>query len=266
MGLFDKSRRVPLLALLGRAALRLLWATLRRPPLAPGGAERLASARPEVLGVWHAQTQLTAERISSDAEGRRLAILASHSNDGELVTRIAAPFGIEIVRGSASRGGSEGLRGLYRATRRGAPPLLMPDGPRGPQHEVKPGAVVLAQMAAVPILPLHFAASRVWRLGSWDRMALPLPFSRVALRVGEPIDVPRRLGGDEIDSWRREVGRRLDELAGCEPPAAPGQPGRHAEADGHDDPGEPGARPGGSGTTLDRASLLFSPKLIRRRV
>ena len=40
-------------------------------------------------------------------------------------------------------------------------------------------------------VPVAFAASRKKRLGSWDRMIVPLPGSRVIYLYGEPMTVPR---------------------------------------------------------------------------
>jgi lysophospholipid acyltransferase (LPLAT)-like uncharacterized protein len=51
-------------------------------------------------------------------------------------------------------------------------------------------------MARIPILPIGFAAERYWTLGSWDRMIIPKPFTRIAVVVGEPMEVPREFDED----------------------------------------------------------------------
>ena len=144
----------------------------------------------------------------------RLGALASLSGDGALVTRIAEPFGVHIVRGSASRGGSAGLRALYRAVSRdGISPLILPDGPRGPQFVFKPGAIVLAQMTGAKLLPLHFHTGRWSRsLGSWDRMTLPLPGANLHVEIGEPVTVPRELNDEARDQLCTDLAQRLTSL------------------------------------------------------
>ncbi|MCV4784755.1 hypothetical protein OFM36_35525, partial [Escherichia coli] len=53
------------------------------------------------------------------------------------------------------------------------------DGPRGPRYRVKPGPILLAKKSGRPIIPLSFEYKRRIEAGSWDKMQIPLPFSRV---------------------------------------------------------------------------------------
>ncbi|HEX2060813.1 MAG TPA: hypothetical protein VHK90_08725, partial [Thermoanaerobaculia bacterium] len=47
-------------------------------------------------------------------------------------------------------------------------------------------------------------------LGSWDRMVVPLPFSKALYLYGEPFVVPR--DGD-VEEWRLKLENTLNELA-----------------------------------------------------
>ena len=89
---------------------------------------------------------------------------------------------------------------------------MIPDGPRGPRFQAKPGAVVLAQMSEAPIVPMSFAADRYWNLGSWDRMIIPKPFARIRVAVGPPRSIDRGLPADELERERVELERTLNEL------------------------------------------------------
>jgi lysophospholipid acyltransferase (LPLAT)-like uncharacterized protein len=91
-------------------------------------------------------------------------------------------------------------------------PAIAPDGPRGPVHQCKPGAVLLSQLTGKPILPVSVAASRTWRLSTWDQFEIPLPFSRVAIAFGEPFKVPRGTGADGIRRMQAELAERLNAL------------------------------------------------------
>jgi lysophospholipid acyltransferase (LPLAT)-like uncharacterized protein len=71
--------------------------------------------------------------------------------------------------------------------RAGEDVALVPDGPRGPAHELQPGVVTLATMTAAPVVPLAFAAYPARRLRSWDRFLVPLPFARCAAVFGAPL-------------------------------------------------------------------------------
>jgi len=129
-------------------------------------------------------------------------VLISRSRDGTLGTEVGRLLGAEVARGSTSRGGGPALRQLVRALAGGSTVLVIPDGPRGPAGELKPGVVALAGLAGVPVLPLAMAVDRGWRLRSWDRMVIPKPFARLRVLVGDQ----QRLGG--LDEAGRETARR----------------------------------------------------------
>jgi lysophospholipid acyltransferase (LPLAT)-like uncharacterized protein len=204
-------------AFLARALLRALWATYRLEVLDPDRLRNVSTAqRPAIYLAWHHQAFLAATLIIKELIRlpRRLTVMISQSRDGDLVTRVAEPFGIRVYRGSATRGGQRALRGLYRElARMDSSILMLPDGPQGPPLVVKPGGVVLAQTAGAPILPLGMAAGRATRLGSWDRLVLPLPFSRVVVAVGEPRSVPRQLEKEQRDQICLELETELETLS-----------------------------------------------------
>jgi len=73
-----------------------------------------------------------------------------------------------VIRGSSTHTGARALRDYYETiVKQQVSPAITPDGPRGPVHEFKPGAVMLAQLTGKPILPISIAASRTWRFRTW---------------------------------------------------------------------------------------------------
>ncbi len=215
------TRRLHLLLWLGAGLLRgLVWllGTSWRFEVVRGQERRaqiLADARPVVLSFWHNQSFISAYALYYHwhRQGLPVTLAASRSRDGELVSKLGRMLGLEVIRGSASRGGRELIRACYRSiVRQGSSPVVIPDGPRGPAGRAKPGAVVLAQMARAPILPLAFAAPRPWRLRSWDRLIIPRPFSRVTVAVGEPLTVPRDLSEEDLERQRLRLEEALAAL------------------------------------------------------
>ncbi len=174
----------------------------------------VAAGRPAVLVFWHDSAFALAHFLRDlDRRGLRLSILASRSGDGELVGRLGAAWGVDIVRGSSSRGGKAAILALHRRMRQaGTSPALAPDGPRGPRHEFKPGALALAQLSGAPLVPLAAAASSAWTLRSWDRHTIPRPFARLTVAVGAPQPIPRHLAGDSLEAERARLERLLGEL------------------------------------------------------
>jgi len=134
-----------------------------------------------VYAFWHGQQMA----LVAGRRGARLATLVSLSRDGELQASVMRRLGLEVVRGSSSRGGARGLRGMIRAVRSGADAAFAVDGPRGPAHEAKRGALVVGALARARIVPVATAARRAWVLGrAWDRFEIPLPFTTVAIAIG----------------------------------------------------------------------------------
>ncbi len=185
---FSLKQRV-LLALIPPAAarvIRLLGATWRvRDVAATGTPAGHTIPGPTVFAFWHESLLCCAYRFRD----LRIAILISRSFDGELIARTVERLGFVAVRGSSTRGGATGLRGMAAAYAAGRICAFTADGPKGPRRIAKPGAVQLAELAgAAWVGCFHAAPHRAWRLRSWDRFAIPKPFTTV--RFGWPEHLP----------------------------------------------------------------------------
>jgi lysophospholipid acyltransferase (LPLAT)-like uncharacterized protein len=53
---------------------------------------------------------------------------------------------------------------------------------------------------------------RPWRLGSWDRFAVPKPFTRARCVTGEPIAVPAGLKAAQLEPYRLQIQDEMDRL------------------------------------------------------
>ena len=101
---------------------------------------------------------------------------------------------------------------MIREMRRGTPMAFTVDGPRGPRYEAKPGAVVLAKKTGNPMVPFLVECESSWRVGSWDRLHIPKPFTKALFIVGDPIFVDEASGDAGVQSKRVELQRALEEL------------------------------------------------------
>jgi lysophospholipid acyltransferase (LPLAT)-like uncharacterized protein len=181
---------------------RFIWASCRMQ--SPIGLERARAAVREheslIPAYWH-QHMLFGVRALLDLrpDGLKLGFLISPSVDGVAPAMLVRKIGGHVIRGSSSHTGARALRDFYETiVKHGISPAITPDGPRGPRHEVKPGAVLLSQLTGKPVLPVSVAASHTWRFRTWDRFELPLPFSRVVVAYGEPVRIPRVLSADAL--------------------------------------------------------------------
>lgn len=172
-------------ALFGSWVVRLLAVTWRfREVNGDASVHALRRAGQTVaFALWHGE--LLPLLYHHRRQG--VAVLISEHRDGELIARIAQRFGFRTVRGSTSRGASRALVGLVRELEQGHDVAVTPDGPRGPAHSFAPGALIAAQRARVPVIPVRASATRAWRLRSWDRFLIPKPFSRITIAYGMPV-------------------------------------------------------------------------------
>ncbi|GEM_PF-1710786 len=120
-----------------------------------------------------------------------LTLMVSKSRDGELFKRLMAKFEIETVRGSSTRGGIGAMKLLIDVARGGRDTSLALDGSKGPRYRVQPGALLLAQMSGMPLIPLAFDITRKIVLPTWDHMIMPLPFGHIYAAFADPLYIPR---------------------------------------------------------------------------
>lgn len=178
----------------------------------------LATGRPVIVAAWHgSMVSLMVARLGIQMP--RLLMMVSRSKDGEFASRIIELFGVDTVRGSSSRGGTQAILELRRRIRPGANPwptlgIHALDGPRGPRHKVKPGIVQIAQKTNALVIPLAIASSRQHEFKkAWDRHAIPLPGSRIVLEFDEPIDFCEANSEDAAETSKEqyELGTELIE-------------------------------------------------------
>lgn len=139
-----------------------------------------------------------------------MQILISDHRDGELITQVVQRLGFGVVRGSTTRGGARALREMAHRVDRGHL-CVTPDGPKGPRRHVHQGLAYLACRTGLPIVGAGMAFARPWRARSWDRFAVPRPFTAAACVTPRPVSVPPDADRDVIEDCRREVERRMNE-------------------------------------------------------
>jgi lysophospholipid acyltransferase (LPLAT)-like uncharacterized protein len=199
-----------------KTLLKVLWLTCRVKPVIGEEYARqvIENGKPVIPCYWHQHHIFGLwYMLQLRKRGLKVGFLISPSRDGEVPAKIAESWGLRAIRGSSTRTGARALKELYEIiTREGISPVNTSDGPTGPIHKFKPGAIMLSQMSGAPILPISWSASRYWQLSSWDRFIIPKPFSRVAIAVGEPRYVDRQLGITELEPIQHELEQTLQSL------------------------------------------------------
>lgn len=199
------------------AYIRLVFrtSTVVRDP--PNIDAKLFSEHPQIFAMWHGQF-LMVPMIKPETEAD-IAIIVSRHRDAEMLANILGRFGMSVVRGAGdagrtqkNRGGSAALRGALRALKGGATFAMTADVPPGPARHAGPGIALLAKLSDCPIVPCAMATSRAFSIRTWSAFTFNLPFSKLAIVVGDPIRVPRHAGSIELEKVRLAVERGLNEV------------------------------------------------------
>jgi len=139
------------------------------------------------------------------------AMVSQHA-DGEMIAQTVHKLGYRTVRGSSSRGGNEAFHNMVSVLKTGAPCAIIPDGPQGPRHKLKPGALYISQQSDAYLCPITFASMRRKEFRSWDRFYLPAPFTNSVLVYGEPMRVPQNISAEEMEIIRQNFEARMIDL------------------------------------------------------
>jgi 3-deoxy-D-manno-octulosonic-acid transferase len=168
---------------------------------------------PCIVCMWHGQF-LMLPKIKPD--GLRVRNFAARHIDGEMIARSLLRFDMELIRGAGAgpkgkdRGGAHALRAAVKSLKEGYAVALTADVPPGPARVAGLGIVTMARLSGRPILPTAIATNRFITFDTWSRFTVNLPFSRLAIVVGDPIYVPRDIEDAGLEAFRRRVQHEMN--------------------------------------------------------
>jgi lysophospholipid acyltransferase (LPLAT)-like uncharacterized protein len=191
----------------------LVAATVRFRIHDPNGFLARQDVGQTIFCIWHNRLALCVKLYYAFGQKRDnapgLAGLVSASKDGALLSAIFQRFGVQPVRGSSSRRGAQALIELNTWAERGYDLAITPDGPRGPRYVFADGAVTLAQVTGLPLVPASYHLNWKIQLKSWDRFQIPLPFTRCDVQVGKIFKIPRELTETQRGQFKQEIEAEL---------------------------------------------------------
>jgi lysophospholipid acyltransferase (LPLAT)-like uncharacterized protein len=138
-----------------------------------------------------------------------LSMLLSQHRDADILARVGYHLGFDCVRGSTYRGGAKAIREMLERSRQ-QHLAITPDGPRGPRRQLAQGPIYLASRLRLPLVVMGYGFDRPWRMKSWDRFAVPRPFSRARAVIGPPMHLPPDLDRAEMETCRQRVERLMN--------------------------------------------------------
>jgi lysophospholipid acyltransferase (LPLAT)-like uncharacterized protein len=185
--------------------------SLRCDVINDGGLNKLMSGRePFVLVFWHGSMMWPWWKMRSG----NAAALVSRSKDGQMLADLLTGWKYNVVRGSSHRGGGDAMSGMRALVRAGHVLCVTPDGPRGPRHEMKMGAVRVAQTTGVPLVLCSVSYTRKKCLASWDAFEIPFPFTRARIEFSDVMMIDPELEGEGLDEVLKEIEGKLKRMSG----------------------------------------------------
>ncbi len=141
----------------------------------------------------------------------RFTTLVALGEEGDWASQLASSSGTRVVRGSSLRRGARALRELIQdLDSHSFPGGVCVDGPLGPPGIAKPGVLLCALHTRRSLIPLGVASRRkIVFTGTWSKMFLPLPFSRVVICTGTPLWVEGNPSRRELEELSQTLTRRL---------------------------------------------------------
>lgn len=195
------------LSLLG-GGLKAWQASFKFVGLEPFGSVVNDPHRGSLFLFWHNRIFPVMAGYRQIAQsGRDLYALVSASRDGAQFSHFLEGCGIRTVRGSSSRRGSVAARELLRIVEDGHHVAISVDGPRGPCYEAQPGAALLLQATGIPPTLVGAEVEHGRELASWDRFIVPLPGSRIRIKMDRsapPATSRGKEGRQAVQNWVQE--------------------------------------------------------------
>ncbi|MDA0839991.1 MAG: lysophospholipid acyltransferase family protein [Planctomycetota bacterium] len=202
---------VPLAATL---LLRLLGMTLRIRTVGDSSLlpNREKQGEAVIYVPWHSRLLLGVYMY----RGLGINAMSSQSRDGEILARSIEWMGFSATRGSSSRGAVGAMKTLAALLEEGTDIIITPDGPKGPAMKAKMGAIHLAKLSGAKIVSCNWSCSRFKELKSWDRLRIPMPFSKCVMRFSEPVSVPSDCTKEEMQQKLEELQASMDRMVETE--------------------------------------------------
>lgn len=176
---------------------------------------KLFASHPQILAMWHGQFLLLPQ-LKPERPADVHAIVSRHG-DAAVIGGVLERFGMGLIKGAGAgkrrrnRGGATALRESLRALSSGGTVAMTADVPPGPPRRAGEGIAMLASLSGRPVVPLAIATKRRMVMPTWSAFTVNLPFTRLAIVIGDPVWVSQTNDADALEKGRIAIQTALAE-------------------------------------------------------
>lgn len=172
----------------------------------------IRAGRPVIMGLMHQRLMLSPFMFPPRDEGD-ICSITSAAKAGKLAGLVQEEFGFQTVPLPRKQSHVALSRAIVGKMREGVSVGFAVDGPSGPSGVAKTVPLAWARLTGRPIYLTAFSARRGFRLGTWDRLFVPLPWtSGVILCERFAEDVPKKPTETETEALRLALETQLTAL------------------------------------------------------
>ncbi len=167
-----------------------------------------------VISLWHDELfPLMALQKNLD-----IVTVVSPSVDGSFLADTLEKLGLRTVRGSSTRQGMKALLQAVKLMRdEKVHACVTLDGPLGPRHKAKEGALFLAHRSKAYVQPVRIIMHNHYTFNTWDKFQLPKPFSKVSVHFAKPYLIEaEELNQEVLEREKYKLEQTLEQLGGTD--------------------------------------------------
>ncbi len=164
-----------------------------------------------ILALWHSRLLLMPYFVAEETLQVPYAVVMSNSKDADALSVIArSTQNVDAIR-VPHNAKAKALKVIVQAIKKGKVLIITPDGPRGPVCEVKQGLAFAALSTGKDVFPFTWESKNYWELPTWDKMRIPKPFSRIAIKVGDAVRAEKGKGKGKGKEAREILNKVIQE-------------------------------------------------------
>ncbi len=163
-----------------------------------------------IICFWHSRVLMAA--FCWNWQNNFKMLISGHS-DGKIFSNAVSHLGIDTITGSSRKQNISSLKEIINLIKKNSILGITPDGPKGPNEEIKEGLMSLLKKTGVTVLPLSYSAKYKIELRTWDKFLFVTPLNKFVAVWGNPIEFDQNKTSEENKKILENEIKRVTKLS-----------------------------------------------------